>query len=255
MHADQESASRRLRLDLACALRWAARYGLHEGVCNHFSVRLPGDADCFLLNPQGLHWAEITADDLLVVDAEGRVLEGRHTVEPTAFFIHSRIHMALPQAACVMHTHMPYATTLTVAQDARLEWVSQNALRFHGRVAYEDAYNGLALDAAEGERLAGKLADADILFLANHGVIVRGTSVALAFDDLYYLERACMLQVMAAGLGKGLRVVPEEIARRTAQQMAGESQQAVLHLQALKRLLDREAPEWRGGGDHPVARR
>ena len=232
-----------LRRDLACALRWAARYGLHEGVCNHFSVRLPG-ADRFLINPQGLHWSEITVGDLMIVAADGHVLEGRHTVEPTAFFIHSSIHRALPDAACVMHTHMPYATSLTVADDARLEWASQNALRFHGRVAYEAAYNGLALDAEEGTLLANRLQAADVLFLANHGVIVRGASIAQAFDDLYYLERACMLQVTALAMGKRLRIVPEEIAQRTAQQMAGESQQAKLHLAALKRILDRESPDW-----------
>jgi len=234
-----------LRIDLACALRSAARYGLHEGVCNHFSVRIPGADERFLINPQGLHWSEITVADLVVVDAAGRVIAGRHTVEPTAFFIHSRIHRALPDAACVMHTHMPYATALTVAQDAKLEWASQNALRFHGRVAYEDAYNGLALDEAEGLRLAGKLQDADVVFLANHGVIVRGPTIAQAFDDLYYLERACMLQVMAQSMGKRLRIVPEEIARSTAKQIAGESQQAVLHLEALKRMLDKEEPGWR----------
>lgn len=236
--------ARRLRRELACALRWAARYGLHEGVCNHFSVRLPGPQERFLINPQGLHWSEITPADLLVVDASGRVLEGRHSVEPTAFFIHSRIHLALPDAACVMHTHMPNATALCVVEDGRLEWASQNALRFHGRVAYEDAYNGLALSPDEGARIASRLADAAVLFLANHGVIVRGTGVAAAFDDLYYLERACQLQVMAHSMGKRMRVVPDEVARRTAQQMAGESQQADLHLAALGRILDREEPGW-----------
>jgi ribulose-5-phosphate 4-epimerase/fuculose-1-phosphate aldolase len=218
---------------------------LHEGVCNHFSVRLPGAHDRLLINPQGLHWSEITAGDLLVVAADGRVIEGRHAVEPTAVCIHCAIHRALPDASCVMHTHMPYATALTVLEDARLEWISQNALRFHGRVAYEDAYNGLALDEREGSRLAAKLHAADVLFLANHGVIVRGPSVAQAFDDLYYLERACMLQVTAQSTGKHLRIVPQEIAAHTARQMAGESQQALLHLQALARMLDRESPEWR----------
>jgi ribulose-5-phosphate 4-epimerase/fuculose-1-phosphate aldolase len=233
------------RLELACALRWAARYGLHEGVCNHFSVRLPGAHDRFLINPQGLHWSEISAGDLLVVAADGRVVEGRHALEPTAFHIHAAIHRALPDASCVMHTHMPYATALTVLEDARLKWISQNALRFHGRVAYEDAYNGLALYEHEGARLAAKLHSADVLFLANHGVIVRGPSVAHAFDDLYYLERACMLQVTAQATGKRLRIVPQEVAAHTARQMAGESQQALLHLRALARILDRESPEWR----------
>lgn len=233
-----------LRRDLACTLRWAARYGLHEGICNHFSVRLPGTPERFLINPQGLHWSEITAGDLLVVAGDGSVLEGRHTVEPTAFFIHSAIHRTLPDAFCVMHTHMPYATSLTVARDGRLEWASQNSLKFYGRVAYEDGYNGLALDAAEGTRLGNKLRNADVLFLANHGVIVRGKSIAETFDDLYYLERACLHQVLAMSTGKPLRTVPEEVAKHTAAQMAGESQQAALHLAALKRILDRECPEW-----------
>lgn len=233
-----------LRRDLACALRWAARYGLHEGICNHFSVRLPGTPERFLINPQGLHWSEITVGDLLVVADDGSVLEGRHTVEPTAFFIHSAIHRTLPDAFCVMHTHMPYATALTTVQDGRLEWASQNALKFHARVAYEDAYNGLALDTEEGTRLGNQLRAADVLFLANHGVIVRGKSIAETFDDLYYLERACMQQVLALSMGKKLRVVPEEVAKHTAAQMAGESQQAMLHLAALQRILDRESPEW-----------
>lgn len=233
-----------MRRDLACALRWAARYGLHEGVCNHFSVRLPGTPERFLINPQGLHWSEITVGDLLVVAGDGKVLEGRHAVEPTAFFIHSAIHRALPDAFCVMHTHMPYATSLTVAQGGRLEWASQNSLKFYGRVAYEEAYNGLALDAAEGTRLGTKLKDADVLFLANHGVIVRGKSIADTFDDLYYLERACIHQVLAMSTGRPLRIVPDEVAKHTAAQMSGESQQAVLHLAALKRILDRECPEW-----------
>lgn len=233
-----------LRIDLACALRWAARYGLHEGVCNHFSVAIPGTDDRFLLNPQGLHWAEVTPADLIVVDLEGRVVEGVHTAEPTAFFIHSRIHRSKPSARCVMHTHMPYATTLTTLADGRLEWISQTSLKFHGRTAYEDAYNGLALDTAEGDRLCEKLAGADVLFLANHGVIVCGDSIANAFDDLYYLERACTLQVQAHMTGRPLRVVPPEVAAMTASQMAAERQQSALHLAALRRLLDRDEPGW-----------
>src|ERR1043166_3545558 len=127
-----------LRSDLACALRWAARYGLHEGVCNHFSAAVPGSRDRFLINPQGLHWSEITPADLVVVDAQGQLIEGRHKVEPTAFFIHSRIHAAKPDARCVLHTHMPNPTSLTVLQDGRLEWASQNALKFYDRVGFTD---------------------------------------------------------------------------------------------------------------------
>ena len=248
MNAKQEGAQ--ARLDLTAALRWASRLGYGEGVCNHFSMAMPGEPGRFLINPQGLHWSEVTADDLVVVDAQGRKISGRHSVEPTAFFIHGCIHRGKPGAACVLHTHMPYATTLTVIQGGRLEWASQNSLKFYKRVAYDDNYNGLALDEAEGDRMCRQLADADVIFLANHGVIVTGPTMATAFDDLYYLERACMLQVLAMSTGRPLRTVSEVVAATTGQQMAQESEQAALHFTALKRLLDRDEPKWRGG-DQP----
>ena len=232
------------RRDLVAALRSAERLGLSEGVCNHFSLALPGKRGRFLINPQGLHWSEVTPADLVVVDGAGNHISGKHTVEPTAFFIHGRIHRANPRAQCVLHTHMPYATALTIVEDGRLAWASQNALRFHGRVAYEEAYNGLALDADEGDRIASKLNDADVLFLANHGVIVCGPGVSYAFDDLYYLERACMLQVLAGCTGRPLKRVPDEIAALTRAQMDAERRQSDLHLAALKRMLDREQPGW-----------
>ncbi len=232
------------RLDLAAALRWANRLGFGEGICNHFSMEIPGRAGHFLINPLGLHWSEVTPGDLVVVDAAGRRVTGRHAVEPTAFFIHGAMHRSKRTAKCVLHTHMPYATTLTVVHGGRLEWASQNSLKFHGRVAYDDNYNGLALDEAEGNRMCALAKDADVLFLANHGVIVCGPTMAAAFDDLYYLERACMLQVLATGTGKPLRVVPERIAGLTAAQMAQDSAQAELHFAAIKRMLDRDEPGW-----------
>jgi ribulose-5-phosphate 4-epimerase/fuculose-1-phosphate aldolase len=234
------------RVDLAAALRWASRLGYGEGVCNHFSVALPGSADRFLINPQGLHWSEVTPGDLVVVDAHGRKITGRHNVEPTAFFIHGCIHRGKPAARCVLHTHMPYATALTVIENGRLEWASQNSLKFYDRVAYDDDYNGLALDETEGDRMCARLGHADVLFLANHGVIVTGRNVASAFDDLYYLERACMLQVMGMGTGRALKRVRETVAQTTGAQMAAESAQAGLHFESIKRMLDRDEPGWRG---------
>ena len=198
-------AIRQARIDLTAILRWADRLGLSEGICNHFSLVVPGTTDRFLLNPQGLHWSELRTSDLLVVDPDGNVIEGKWKVEPTAFFIHSQIHLGNPSARCVLHTHMPYATALCAIDGGRLEWISQNALRFYERVAYEEAYNGLALDEAEGQRLRDKLADGKVVFLANHGVIVTGPDVATAFDDLYYLERACMVQVLAHSTGLPLK--------------------------------------------------
>ncbi len=239
------------RIDLACALRWAARLGMQEGVCNHFSLAVPdGDGvvrgDRFLINPYGLHWSEVTASSLLLCDAEGNVIEGEHAVEPTAFFIHSRIHVKAPQAACVLHTHMPYATAITLREGGRLEMCEQNALAFYGRLAYDDEYAGLALDGAEGDRLAARLGNASALFLASHGVIVTGRTVAEAFTDLYYLECAARAQVLAASGGHRLRRLPEEVQRHTAQQYARELPLLAERLfGAYRRMLDREEPGYR----------
>jgi len=232
------------RIDLAAALRWSARLGFNEGVCNHFSLELAPDR--YLINPQGLHWSEVTAADILLIDGQGQVLEGKHKLEPTAFFIHSHIHRANPQARCVLHTHMPYATALTLIAGGRLEWCNQNALRYWGRIAYDDTYNGLALDDAEGERIAAQLQGKSVMFMASHGVTVVGGSVAWAFDDLYYLERACMHQVLAVqgAAGKPLRRVPDDICARVAAQIAGERQQSELFFDSVKRMLDRDEPGW-----------
>jgi ribulose-5-phosphate 4-epimerase/fuculose-1-phosphate aldolase len=238
------AVERAMRIDLAAAFRLAVRLDLHEGVCNHFSVMLPG-GKAFLLNRYGLHWSEVTASNLLTLDAEGKVLEGEGEFEKTAFYIHSRIHLGNPRATCVLHTHMPYATALTLLEGGRLEMVEQNALRFHDDIAYDDVYNGLVVDNAEGDRLARALGGKRVMFLANHGVIVVGPSVAEAFDALYYLERACRLQVLARSMGGKLRPVRPDVVRSAYRMMLGDAPKyAGAHFEALKRILDREEPAY-----------
>ena len=185
------------RVDLTTALRAAARHGLNEGVCNHFSMAVPGRPELFLVNPQGLHWSEITPGDIVMADGDGNILEGKYPVEPTAFFIHARLHAGNPKATVVLHTHMPYATALTSIEGGRIEMCTQNAFRYWDRIAYDDTYGGVALSNDEGERMCRAMGTKDILFLRNHGVIVSGPTVAQAYDDLYYLERAAMVQVLA----------------------------------------------------------
>ncbi|HTD06745.1 aldolase [Undibacterium sp.] len=226
-----------LRADLALALRAAAHHGLGEGICNHFSVVLPDYDDVFLLNPRGLLWSEIQADDIVLIDAEGRKLAGRHEVEPTAMFIHAAIHR-IARKNCVLHTHMPYATALTLIAERGLDTtLSQNAMRYHGRIAIDDQYNGLALDGSEGERIAVAMNGADIVFLGNHGVVVCGERIDHAYDDLYYLERACTVQVLARSTGQALQAVAPELAARVAQQTQGERLQSELFFNALRRTL------------------
>src|SRR3954466_15445482 len=234
------------RVDLAAAFRLPVRLDLHEGVCNHFSYMLP-DGKRFFLNRYGLHWSEVSASNLLMLDAEGQVLQGDGEFEKTAFYIHSRIHLANPAAACVLHTHMPYATALTLIENGRLEMAEQNALRFDGDIAYDDIYNGLVVDSAEGDRLAAALGSRRVMFLANHGVIVVGRSVAEAFDSLYYLERACRLQVLARMMGGKRRAVRPEVARAACRMMRDDAPKyAGAHFNALKRILDREEPGYSG---------
>ena len=236
------------RVDLAAALRWAERLGLGEGIDNHFSCAVSDDGRRFLVNPLGFHWRELRASDLVLADADGAVLEGRHQVEDTAFFIHSRLHVRHPRARAVLHTHMPFATALTVVDGGRLELVSQNALQFAGRVAYLDDYGGLALDTGEGDRIAAAMGEKTVLFLGHHGVIVTGPTIHHAFNDVYFLERACMVQVLALGTGRPLRSIPDPVIQAMTQAMATNPDavdQPRKHLEALKRILDREAPDYR----------
>jgi ribulose-5-phosphate 4-epimerase/fuculose-1-phosphate aldolase len=227
----------RLRDHLALALRAAAHHGLGEGICNHFSVALPGRSDVFLLNPRGLMWSEVQAADIVMIDAQGRKLAGRHEIEPTAMFIHGAIHR-VARKTCVLHTHMPYATALTLTEDRGLDTtLSQNAMRFHGRVAIDANYNGLALDVSEGERIANAMQGADIVFLGNHGVVVCGDRIDYAYDDLYYLERACAVQVLAQSSGRALLPVDAALAARVASEAHGERLQSELFFEALRRAL------------------
>lgn len=243
-----DNAIAQYRIDLAAAIRWAVRLGLHEGICNHFSVMVPCGRDGdhrFLINPYGLHWREIRASDLVLVDKKGRKIEGRGEVEESAFWIHSRIHMKHPAGACVLHNHMPFATSLTCLEDMTLEPAGQNAIFFHDRIAYDTVYGGLVKDAEEGDRIASAMGDKRVLFMANHGVTVVGPSVAEAFNDLYYLERACQVQVLALSTGRKLRVAPPELVAATRRQMAADVYQVDLHFAALKRRLDAEEPDYR----------
>ena len=152
-------------------------------------------------------------------------------------FIHTAVHR-IARKTCVLHTHMPYATALTLtAQRALDTTLSQNAMRFHGRLAIDKAYNGFALDNSEGERIAQAMQGADISFLGNHGIIVCGERMDYAFDDLYYLERACQAQVLAQSTGVPLAPCNPVLAARVAQQANAERLQSTLFFEALRRTL------------------
>jgi ribulose-5-phosphate 4-epimerase/fuculose-1-phosphate aldolase len=229
------------REELAACFQLAALHGLEEGICNHFSAMLPGHDDLFLVNPYGYAFAEVTAQNLLVCDFHGNVLDGDGQPEATAFYIHARLHQQQPRVRVAFHTHMPHATALCLLQGPPLLWLGQTALKFYGRTAVDEHYNGLALDDSEGERIAAVLGAADILFLKNHGVIVTAPTIAEAWDDLYYLERAAQVQWLAMATQRELKAVPAAIAQRAYEQMrASDADSARAHLRsAMRRLAQR----------------
>jgi ribulose-5-phosphate 4-epimerase/fuculose-1-phosphate aldolase len=235
------------RVDLAACFRAAARLGLHEGVCNHFSAMLPGRDDLFLVNPDGYSFEEITASRLLICDFAGNVVQGRGTPEAKAFYIHARLHMQLPRARAAFHTHMPNATALTLLEGPPLAYAGQGSLQFYGRTVVDEDYNGLALDESEGDRIAASMGDADIVFMRHHGVLVTAPSIAEAWNDLYYLERACEVQRLAEATGRKLKPVPAHVAARTAAQIHEQNGRdaAGLLLDSVKRMLDQVAPDYR----------
>ena len=242
-------AERQARVDLAACYRLADHFGLNEGIDNHMTMLVPGHADRFLLAPFGLHWSEVKASDFMVIDFNGQMLSGRGPIEDTALYIHLPVHRLSAKAHCVLHTHMPYATAMTMLENPRLEMAVQSALGFHEDVAYDSNYNGLAFDHAEGERLAGVLGDKSVLMMGNHGALVIGETIAQAFERLYFLERACQVQVIALSTGRALKPVPERVVKSTAAQFSaggkvGGRDRADLHFDALKRLLDRQHADY-----------
>jgi ribulose-5-phosphate 4-epimerase/fuculose-1-phosphate aldolase len=248
MGASMKSVStlgeRQARIDLAACYRLADHFGMNEGIDNHMTVLVPGRSDRFLLAPFGLHWSEVKASDFMVVDFDGQIQSGRGPIEDTALFIHLPVHRFAPKARCVLHTHMTYATALTMLENPRLEMAVQSALGFYEQVAYDPDYNGLAFDHSEGERLARVLGDRAVLMMGNHGALVVGETIPQAFERLYFLERACQAQVIALSTGRALKLVPDKVVRATVAQFAsgarvGGANRADLHFDALKRMLDR----------------
>jgi ribulose-5-phosphate 4-epimerase/fuculose-1-phosphate aldolase len=237
-------AQERARVDLAACYRLAAHFGFNEGIDNHLTVLVPGFTDRFYLAPFGLHWSEVKASDLLILDFAGRLQGGQGLVEPTAKFIHAPVHRLSPQGNCVLHTHMPYATALGMLENPRLEMAVQSALMFHDDIAYDLNYSGLAYDESEGERLALALGSKSVLLMGNHGALVVGRTLPQAFERLYFLERAAQAQLLAMSTGKPLRLIPDAVVARACAQMDGGGAvggiaREELHFDALKRMLDR----------------
>jgi ribulose-5-phosphate 4-epimerase/fuculose-1-phosphate aldolase len=237
------------RIDLAAAFRWFARLDMHEAIANHLSVAVSADGAQFLINPRHRHFSRISAGDLLLLDARDRAtLDRPDAPDPTAWHLHARLHALLPRARCVMHLHSRYATALGCLADSTLYPIDMTTARFFGRVAIDHGYAGMALSDDEGDRVARLLWDdrKTVLLMANHGVMAIGATVADAFDELYYFERAAQTLMLCYASGKPLRILSDDVASLTERQWRDYDGLALNHLENVKAILDAEEPEYRG---------
>ena len=230
------------RVDLAAAFRWTARLGMHEAVANHFSLAINDDGSRFLMNPNQMHFARIRASDLLEIDAnDPATLSGPNAPDPTAWALHGALHRHCPHARCAMHVHSIHATVLASLANSRLPAIDQNTATFHNRVVIDEQYGGLAFEA-EGERCAALFSDParKVMIMGNHGIMVIGATVAETFNRLYYFERAAETYIRALQTGQPLRVMPDDIAEKTARELEDYPEQDTRHLAELKAILDEE---------------
>ena len=233
--------------DLAAVFRWTARLNMHEGIANHLSVCLPDSNGSFYVNGTGMHFSKIKASDLILVEGE-KVEEMKkkpEIVDPTAINIHGTIHKKVPNAKCILHVHSKYATALSCLKDPTLPPIDQNTMRFYNRVAVFNDFGGLGFED-ESEKMASCIGNHNTLLLANHGILTAAPTVAQAFDDLFYFEKACETYITALSTGKELNIASSEVAEKTAQDWENYSTDlGALHLKAIRSILDSEDPTYK----------
>jgi ribulose-5-phosphate 4-epimerase/fuculose-1-phosphate aldolase len=237
-----------LRRDLAAAYRLAALFGWDDTLYTHFSARLPSDGgeERFLINPFGKMFEEVCASDLLVVDMQGRVVSGNADYNVAGFTVHSAVHMGGQNAHCVIHTHT-LAGMAVAACDGGLLQLNQISTEFYGRVGVH-AYEGVAFDLGERVRIQQALGNNIALILRHHGLLSVGATVADAFCIMYYLNRACEIQMaasqMAATAGP-VSAMPAHLSQHACEQLQSVEHERQILWQAWLRKLDRIDPSYR----------
>jgi ribulose-5-phosphate 4-epimerase/fuculose-1-phosphate aldolase len=235
-----------LQKDLAAAFRWTAKLNMHEGIANHFSVCMP-DSNNFYVNGSGMHFSTIRASDLVLVEQNKieEIKKNPDLVDPTAINIHGAIHKKIPHARCILHVHSKYATALSVLKNPELPPIDQNTMRFYKRVAVHDDFGGLGFEE-ESNKMANSIGNNRSMLLANHGILTTGQTVAEAFDELYYFEKACETYITALSTQKELKIVTPDVAEKTAQDWENyPTGLGELHLKAIRSILDKEDPSYK----------
>lgn len=222
--------------ELACALRICAREGWRENLSGHITIATP--ANGMLCNPWGLWWDEVTASDVLELDADGAIVQGRWDVTP-AVFLHTELHRARPDAAVIVHNH-PYYATLLATMHELPRIVHQNASIFDGEIAFVDEYGGIE-DANDGKWLAREVGDASGVLLAHHGAIVTAPTVPEACYKAATFERMCRMTYDTLVAGRTPAEVPADA--RAALKPALRQNTPQAYWDGAVRLLLREHPE------------
>ena len=238
-----------LRVQLAAAYRIFDMLGWDQLIFNHITVRVPGPASSprdarFLINPFGLHYSEITASNLLLIDIEGNALrETEWPVNRAGFVIHSAIHAFVPEAHCVMHTHTTTGSAVACLKDGLSPDNFYGAM-LHGQVAYHD-FEGVTTDPDEKQRLVRDIGDKKAVILRHHGLLSWGHDVPEAFLVLWTLQRACDVQIAAAASGPVGRIPPEVLAKMVKEGGPTEKRTCDDVFAALQRMVDRRDPSYR----------
>ncbi len=247
---DVGAAQQQARVDLAAAHRLAVMHGFNEGIFNHLTARVPGTTDRYYQIPFGLHWSEVTASSFMEVGYDGTRLSGDGEIEQSCYCIHAPMHRLVPHATAVFHTHMPFASALARLEDPRILPIGQTELAIATYTAYDDTYTGPAYDPAEGERLSELIGDKKVLMMANHGVATVGKTIAEAYDLLYYTERVAQVQIYAMWTQRPLKMLPQDVIDATIAEFRsgrtyGGKKPSQWHFDALKRILDRNEPDYK----------
>lgn len=227
-----------LRQDLAAAFRICHQMGWSESVGNHFSAAVSEDGARFLLNPRWQHFATIRPENLLLLDSgDQTVLDGADAPDASAWCVHGTLHRKKPEAKVILHCHSPYATALSCLADPTVVPIDNNTARFYGRTAYDLDFGGIADAEEEGERLADSLGNKSVLVMGNHGVTVVGETVADAYEDLYFFEKAAQTLILARSSGEKLSVLSDAVAQNTADGWRAYRGMAARHFDFLKSQL------------------
>ncbi|MEV4255112.1 class II aldolase/adducin family protein [Spirillospora sp. NPDC049652] len=238
--ATVEEERRHRKERLTAALRIFGKFGFEEGVAGHITARDPGMTDHFWVNPFGMSFKHVKVSDLILVNHQGQVVQGRYPVNEAAFAIHSQVHQARPDVVAAAHSHSTHGRAIS-ALGQKLEPITQDVCAFYEDHGLFDDYTGVVTDTEEGKRIAAALGSYKAVILRNHGLLTVGDSVDAAAWWFITMERSCQVQLLAKAAGQVVHISKEN-AELTHQQL-GNDLVAWINYQPLYDQIVREQPD------------